>query len=203
MEGPVLSINDLWSNADPLPWRDALERYPAVVQAQEVARLLELDRWYRDELPELLKARQPAYVRAEELARATEWKMARGVWRHRNLLLVRSNDAGVVEEVSRAALAAVPDPLAPIRLLATLAGVGPATASAIAAAYAPQVYPFFDDLVAGQVPALGKVEFTLRYYARYAEALRDRAVQLGGDWTPSSVERALWSNAGGKAGVRR
>ncbi len=195
-------VNDLWPNTDPLAWHVALEHYPVVVLAQEVSRLSELDRWYQDELPELLKARLPAYVTAVELLRATEWKMARGVWRQRNLLLVRSNAAEDVEVVSRAALAAVPDPLTPIRLLATLDGVGPATASAIAAAYAPQVYPFFDDLVAGQVPALGKLDFTLRYYARYADALRERAGRLGGDWTPSRVERALWSNVGGKAGVR-
>ena len=194
-------INDLWSNTAPSAWHVALAHYSQVLLNQTVSRLPELDHWYQDELPPLLRARLPAYVTAAELVRVTEWKMARGVWRQRNLLLVRSNTTEDVENVSRAALATAPDPLTPIRLLATLDGVGPATASAIAATYAPQVYPFFDELVAGQVPALGKVDFTLRYYARYAGALRERARQLGGDWTPSRVERALWSNAGGKAGV--
>ena len=194
-------MHDLWSNPDPTAWHAALARYPAVVEAQGVARLPDLERWYRAELPALIAARRPASVTQDELVRATEWKMARGVWRQRNLLLVRSNAARVVEEASRAALAAVPDPLAPIRSLATLDGVGPATASAIAAAYAPAVYPFFDDLVAGQAPGLGKVDFTLRSYARYAEALRERAAQLGSAWTPSRIEQALWANAGGKAGV--
>jgi hypothetical protein len=36
-----------------------------------------------------------------------------------------------------------------------------------------------------------KVDFTARYYARYAVALRDRAKRLGHDWTPTIVERAL------------
>jgi putative ABC transport system permease protein len=31
-----------------------------------------------------------------------------------------------------------------------------------------------------------------------ADALRERARQLGGDWTPARVEQALWSHAGGK-----
>jgi hypothetical protein len=191
-------VEDLWSNADAAVWLATLERYSAVVVAQGVARLPELDRWYQEELPSTLRGRRPAYVTLAELARATEWKMARGVWRQRNLLLVRSNAAAAVEETSREALAAVPDPLAPIRRLATLDGVGPATASAITAAFAPAVYPFFDEIVAGQAPGLGKVEFTVPYYARYADALRERARQLGGDWTPARIEQALWANAGGK-----
>ena len=103
--------------------------------------------------------------------------------------------------MSRNALEAIPDPRAPIATLMWLDGVGPATASSVAAAAAPQVYPFFDELVAHQVPGLGPVAFTLPYYLRYAEALRERARRLGEGWSPVLVERALWSNAGGKAGV--
>jgi hypothetical protein len=44
------------------------------------------------------------------------------------------------------------------------------------------------------------VAWTLGYYARYAQALREGAEQLGGDWTPTALERALWTLAGGKAG---
>ena len=68
-------------------------------------------------------------------------------------------------------------------------------------AAAPTIYPFFDELVAAQVPGLGKVAWTLGYYAKYAQALRERAGRLGRDWTPARVERALWANVGGKAGA--
>jgi hypothetical protein len=71
----------------------------------------------------------------------------------------------------------------------------------VVAAAAPDFYPFFDELVAAQLPELGKVAWTLGYYARYAEALRARARELGGDWTPVKLERALWALAGGKAGA--
>ncbi|MGH2457275.1 MAG: hypothetical protein ACRDIY_00220, partial [Chloroflexota bacterium] len=189
----------IWADDDPATWRAALDKYPRVIEAQGVNRLSELDRWCREELPALISGRTPAYVTLDELVRATEWKMKRGVWRQRNLLLVRSNSPETVEETSRDALARIPDSLAPIRTLARLAGVGPATASAIAAAAAPGVYPFFDDLVARQVPGLGPVDFSVKYYAGYAEALRDRARRLDGDWTPTTVERALWAFAGGKA----
>jgi hypothetical protein len=192
---------NLWPSSAVTDWRAALDSYEAVVARQGVARLPELDEWYRDELPDAIGARQPAHITLPELVRLTEWKMARGVWRAPNLILVRGNAAGTVVETSTAALAKVPHPTAPIAALAKLAGVGPATASAVAGAFAPGVYPFFDELVAAQVPSLGKVAWTLGYYGRYAEALRERANGLGKGWTPVMVERALWANVGGKAGA--
>lgn len=154
----------------------------------------------RDELPRAIAGRRDPHVTHEELVRVTRWKMSRGVWRARNLSLVQGNPPAEVAEVSRRALAAVPDPRAPIRELAKLAGVGPATASAIAAAAEPSEYPFFDEIVAAQVPELGTLAYTLPFYTRYAQALRERARELGGSWTPVDVERALWAEAGGKAG---
>ena len=163
--------------------------------------LPELDRWYREELPAAIAERRTPHVTHRELVQVTEWKMARGVWRGRNLVLVRGNDAALVERTSTDALAAIPDPRKPIAMLSELAGVGPATASAVMAAAAPDVYPFFDEIVGAQVPGLGPVAFTAAYYARYAEALRRRAADLGAPWTPAMVERTLWAHAGGKAGA--
>jgi hypothetical protein len=194
-------VGDRWASDDPARWRAALARYPAVVAGQGVARLPALDRWYREELPGAVAARRPAYVTHAELVRVVEWKMARGVWRARNLALVRSNAPAAVEEVSREALARAPDPAAPLAVLGRLAGVGPATASAVLAAVAPAHYPFFDDLVAAQLPGFGPVAFRAGEYRRYAAALGERARQLGADWTPALVERALWADAGGKAGA--
>ena len=191
---------DLWASADSHAWREALDRYDDVIARQGVARLPELDRWYRAELPGEIAARRPAHVTLPELVRLTEWKMARGVWRAPNLALVRRNAPDAVVGASADALAKVPHPTAPIAALATLDGVGPATASAVAAAGAPQLYPFFDELVAAQIPGFGRVAWTLGSYARYAAALRERATGLGGDWTPAAVERALWAHVGGKAG---
>lgn len=193
----------LWHSDSRDEWRDALARYEAVVAEQGVARLPELDAWYREELPRAISARTPRHVTHGELVRMAEWKMARGVWRARNLVLVRGNDADLVKRTSADALALAPDPRKPIAALAELGGVGPATASAVAAAAFPDIYPFFDEIVGVQVPGLGDVAFTLGYYARYADALRERASRLGGDWNPVRVERALWAHAGGKAGVRR
>jgi hypothetical protein len=195
-------MTNLWTQDAEDAWRTALARYEAVVEEQGVARLPELDRWYRDELPAAIAARTQAHVTHAELVKLTEWKMARGVWRARNLALVRGNDAALVERTSAAALAKVPHPSAPIATLAELAGVGPATASGVASAAAPEVYPFFDELVAARIPGMEQVKFTPKEYARYSEALRERAARIGPAWTPTMVERALWADTGGKAGLR-
>jgi hypothetical protein len=195
-------VTDLWSSASPDDWRRALDRYADVVARQGVARLPELDAWYRDELPGAIAGREPAHVTHAELVKVTEWKMSRGVWRGRNLALVRGNASDAVVATSARALATVPDPTAPIAALAELDGVGPATASAVAAAARPDLYPFFDELVAAQMPLAGKLAFTLGYYAKYAAALRERAARLGRGWSPAMAERALWAHAGGKAGAR-
>jgi hypothetical protein len=193
-------LTNLWTSNEPAAWREALDSYDDVVARQKVARLPELDRWYRGELPGLIAARRTAHVTLPELVRITEWKMARGVWRAPNLALVRGNDPDLVIATSTTALATIPHPTAPITALAALDGVGPATASGVAAAAAPDRYPFFDELVAAQVPGLGKVAWTHGFYARYAAALRERAATLGADWTPVMLERALWAHVGGKAG---
>ncbi len=197
-----MSASPLWPVSGPAAWRAALDRYEAVIATQGVSSLAAHDAWYRIELPTHIAERASPHVTHGELVRLTEWKMARGVWRARNLVLVRGNAESDVHTVSRDALALAPHPTRPIAMLATLAGVGPATASAVMAAFAPATYPFFDELVAAQVPGLGPTAFTLGYYARYAEALRERAAQLGEPWTPVDVERALWAHAGGKAGGR-
>lgn len=191
----------LWNSTRDPEWTAALAAYDEVIGAQGVSSLVSHDRWYHTELPTHITRRSPAYVTHDELVRITEWKMARGVWRARNLVLVRGNATETVEGATREAFALVPHPSAPIARVAELSGVGPATASAVLAAYAPETYAFFDEIVASQVPGLGAVAYTLSYYKRYAQALRERAAALGGDWTPARVERALWSNAGGKSGV--
>ena len=194
-------MSGLWTATSESRWRDALGTYATVVARQGVPRLPDLDEWYRDELPVAIAKRRPRHVTHAELVQLTEWKMARGVWRAPNLVLVKGNDAARVKETSAAALASAPHPTAPIAALAKLDGVGPATASALAAAAEPSVYPFFDELVAAQVPGLGAVKWALGYYAKYAESLRERARSLGGAWTPAMVERALWAAVGGKAGA--
>ncbi|MEO8140382.1 MAG: hypothetical protein ABI742_12090 [Gemmatimonadota bacterium] len=190
----------LWSSTNLAQWRSALASYDKVIASQEIEKLPDRDRWYRTELPGLIAARRPRHVTLPELVKLVEWKMTRGKFRARNLVLVKRNSAESVKGASTAGLSLVPHPTAPISKVAELEGVGPATASAVVSAAEPGLYPFFDELVAEQIPGLGPVAFTLGYYARYAEQIRARAKRLGGRWTPVMVERALWANSGGKVG---
>ena len=197
---------NLWHTTQCADWHAALERYVETIRAQQVNGLPEIDMWYREELPALIAARKPAYITLAELERATVWKMKRGVWRERNRLLVIGNPSALVKQTSQNAFAAVPDPRKPVDLLSALAGVGPATSSSVLAAYAPAIYPFFDELVAVQIPKLGKVAFTAAYYQRYAAALRERAPELNShckhhEWMAHELSQALWSNSGGKAAL--
>ena len=199
----MLPVIALWTSDAPAAWHRALDSYDDVVALQKVGRLPELDQWYRGELPGVIAARRTAHVTLPELVRITEWKMARGVWRAPNLVRVRGNDPDLVVRTSTKALAEIPHPTAPITTMAALDGVGPATASGVASAAAPGLYPFFDELVAAQIPGLPTVAWTHGFYARYAAALRERAAALGPDWTPVMLERALWAHVGGKAGRAR
>ncbi|MEO7363374.1 MAG: hypothetical protein ABI120_23775 [Gemmatimonadaceae bacterium] len=196
-----LTHDTLWSSAAQSSWLASLDAYENVITNQNVAKLPDLDAWYRHELPHAITSRTKPHIVRDELVKLTEWKMARGVWRAPNLVRVKSNDPETVVSLSTDALGKVPHATAPIATLAQLDGVGPATASAVAAAFAPDLYSFFDELVAAQIPTLGKVTWTMGYYAKYAAALHERATVLGGDWTPVKVERALWANVGGKTGL--
>lgn len=190
----------LWLSPEVGDWYAAFASYASVIARQGVERLPALDAWFTDDFSHAIAARATPHITRDELVQLTEWKMARGVWRAPNLVFVKSNLPDVVERISTAAFATLPHPTAPVATLAELKGVGPATASAAASAFAPQHYPFFDEIVAAQITELGAVAWTLGYYGRYAARLRERATLLGAAWTPMMVERALWSNAGGKAG---
>jgi hypothetical protein len=169
---------NLWKSEHCTDWQMALDQYPEVIRAQRVRGLAELDAWYRSDFPRLVAGRTPAYITRSELERVTTWKMKRGVWRERNRLLLAGNSPAVIKKTSREAFAAVPDPRKPISIFSGLAGVGPATASAVLAGYSPALFPFFDELVAQQIPDLGAIAFTAAYYQRYAAALRERAAKM-------------------------
>ena len=200
LASPGVTAAPLWSSDRDDRWSDALASYDAAIAAVPSGRLMAHDAWYRTELPALIASRTPGYVLHDEMVRITEWKMARGVWRAPNLVLVRSNTPEEVTSASRLAAEQMPHPTKPVTALVALKGVGAATASALLAVMAPSVYPFFDEDVAAQVPQLGPVAWTNGYYAKYAVALRERSAQLserfGRAFTPVMVERALWAARG-------
>lgn len=201
----VLADLPLWRSADVSEWQTALDGYGTAIAALPNAKLAGHDAWYRAELPALVQARSPMHVTHDDMVRITEWKMARGVWRAPNLVLVRNNPPGAVEAATSDAAALLDVPAKALAAVCTLGGVGPATASAVLAVMAPDRFPFFDEIVTGQVAphvdGMGTIAWTAPYYRKYAAALVARAHALANGWHATMVERALWAH-GVNAGAR-
>lgn len=207
----------LWNNRDCAAWRDTLNQYDALLVAHEVNQLPEIDAWYRGALPQLIAARKPPYVTKDEFLEILRWKMKRGDWREYNRIRIVNTDARAIKKAAQDGLTAARDldpsvPTAskpyklPIQIICELDGVGPATASAVLAPFRPDLYPFFDEWIARQIPLLGKVAFTPSYYWKYADALRGKANELrescGKEWNAQEVGQALWVASGGKLTVK-
>uniref|UniRef100_A0A7N0SXH0 Uncharacterized protein n=1 Tax=Kalanchoe fedtschenkoi TaxID=63787 RepID=A0A7N0SXH0_KALFE len=156
-----------FDGAAPDQWSRELSSYADRLGSLDKPDLIPLDEFYRNELPALIHARSPnPHITAPELVELMKWKLARGKWRPRLLDFVSSLDGEAVVSASRKAFEALPDVSRAVTELTVLKGVGPATA--VLAAYAPGVAPFMSD------EELSSHEKT---------------------FTPSDVERALWSAA--------
>nr|GMD80792.1 Ena/VASP-like protein [Ipomoea batatas] len=181
-------------------WKEALSSYDARIEALNKPNLLSLDAFYRNELPLLLRQRNPTpYLTTSDLTKLMQWKLTRGKWRPRLLDFVSSLDDAVVKPASQAAFQSLPDVSKAVSELTVLKGVGPATASAILAAYAPDVAPFMSD-EAMQAALGNSKDYTLKQYLVFVDKLQAKAEELtamGVSFTPSDIERALWSCAMG------
>ncbi|XP_019156669.1 PREDICTED: uncharacterized protein LOC109153260 [Ipomoea nil] len=181
-------------------WEEALSSYDARIEALNKPNLLSLDAFYRNELPLLLRQRNPnPYLTTSDLTKLMQWKLTRGKWRPRLLDFVSSLDDAVVKSASQAAFQSLPDVSKAVSELTVLKGVGPATASAVLAAYAPDVAPFMSD-EAMQAAIGNSKDYTLKQYLVFVDKLQAKAKELtamGVSFTPSDIERALWSCAMG------
>lgn len=133
-------------------WKAAVSSYKSQIESLNKPNLVSLDDFYTNELPILIKQRNPnPHITTPELSKLMQWKLTRGKWRPRLLDFVSSLDDDVVKSASQKAFQAFPDVSKAVSELTVLKGVGPATASAILAAYAPDIAPFMSDEVKIQV----------------------------------------------------
>ncbi|KAI9118374.1 hypothetical protein K1719_010706 [Acacia pycnantha] len=186
--------------SDPSVWKEALSNYTSRIQSRNKPNLVSLDDFYCNQLPPLLLQRNPnPHITAPELSKLMQWKLTRGKWRPRLLDFVSSLDESLVKSSSQKAFQSLPDISKAVSELTVLKGVGPATASAVLAAFAPHITPFMSD--EALEAALGNSkDYSLKQYLLFASKLQTKAKELstGGDvFTPSDVERALWSCAVG------
>ncbi|XP_050251963.1 uncharacterized protein LOC126698636 [Quercus robur] len=179
-------------------WKEALSSYSTRLESLNKPNLISFDDFYRNQLPPILRNRNPnPYITTAELSKLMQWKLTRGKWRPRLLDFVSSLDEAVVKSASEKAFQSLPDVSKAVSELTVLKGVGPATASAVLAAYAPDVAPFMSD--EAMVAALGNSkDYSLKQYLLFANKLQTKAKELSSEnetFTPSDVERALWSSA--------
>uniref|UniRef100_A0A3Q2WFA7 Zgc:112496 n=1 Tax=Haplochromis burtoni TaxID=8153 RepID=A0A3Q2WFA7_HAPBU len=153
---------------------------------------------YQQELPSLISSRPDKHVSLSELKKLMEWKLTRGKFRPRLQQLVASNSEDEVEKCSRKAFTLLPDVQAAIAELSCLKGVGPATASAVLAAGAPEQAAFMSDEAMESVPGLKPIHYTAKHYTVYLEKMTERTEKLNRvdplqDWTPHRLELCLWA----------
>ncbi|KAC9754819.1 hypothetical protein E3N88_45294 [Mikania micrantha] len=185
-------------NSDVNQWKEALSLYDSRIESMSKPDLVSLDHFYCKQLPSIIHERNPnPHITTLELSKLMQWKLTRGKWRPRLLDFVSSLDEETVKCASQKAFKSLPEISKAITELTVLKGVGPATASAVLAAYAPDVAPFMSD--EAMVAALGNSkEYTLKQYLVFVDKLQAKAKELsaeGDAFTPSDVERALWSSA--------
>eukprot|EP01116_Phalansterium_solitarium_P014178 TRINITY_DN31731_c0_g1_i1.p2 TRINITY_DN31731_c0_g1~~TRINITY_DN31731_c0_g1_i1.p2 ORF type:complete len:257 (+),score=52.87 TRINITY_DN31731_c0_g1_i1:23-772(+) len=182
-------------------YEELLKSFSKSKKSDGGVRLLELDGWYRNELPPVLMSR--GNVTVAELTNVTEWKMLRGHWRPRNKQLVAGNAEADVADCSRRAFAAVSagNLRDALDILSKLKGVGPATSSAVLAAYDKTGKAFFmaDEVIAA-TPGVPAGTYTAKAYMQISEWLQKRCDELNAActcgvrcvWTPSKLERIVW-----------
>ncbi|GLD98290.1 hypothetical protein PINS_up006987 [Pythium insidiosum] len=211
----------LWRSSRHEDWDAQWRRYDDAVAAQQnnfkKDGLVALDEWFRVALRAALHDRDPApFLTQEELKKLMEWKLKKGKWRPQLMKFVTSLSDAEVTAASKAALKALrgglaasktePKTLAPSQLkaaieaLVSLKGVGPATASAVLAAYDDAV-PFMSDEALEAVAAeIGARKYTLPHYLALAETLQTKVDWLNAQtkdtdnpWTPQRVQLCLYA----------
>jgi len=185
----------LWISQDSVIWEAALQQYDEQRDRQNNSKILTpLDLWYMNQLPNLLSKQK--FISQSQLSQLMKWKLARGQNRPSLQKFVDSLSDALVQKTSKEAFAILDDdPGKALDRLATLKGIGPATASAILSAYSASI-PFLSDeaLIAVNLPGKYTKAAFLRLLEESTEickTLNSQGVEL--QWNPKLLEKALFS----------
>ncbi|KAL3876088.1 hypothetical protein ACJMK2_033969 [Sinanodonta woodiana] len=204
LEGFVTNIQqNLWLAVND-KYEEALNIRSQKLKTDKKKGLLDLDKWYQSELPEIIQARSEKYITKDELCKLMKWKLTRGKFRPRLTELVQTNTDSEVEEASKKSFKKLPNLDKAINDLTVLKAIGPATASAVLAAGAPEHAAFMADESMMALPGLQPISYNLKFYLMYMDQVKAivRKLNEQGDgyfkWTPHKVEITLWTYQIGK-----
>jgi len=199
--------SDFFENGSSKQFEWVLSKYDTAIQlkadskSSKAETLLKLDKWYQNELPKKIKSRgKEAHLTHEELVQTIKWKLARGVFRPRLKDLVQMNTPRVVMQETKKAFRALwkrNDLESAVGALSNLKGVGPAMASAVLAAGAPEVAPFMADECLLSMPEIEGIDYTMKEYLKLVDKTNKCVERLnaeGGNWTPHKVELTVWTH---------
>lgn len=184
-------------------WIDSLEQYKQCVELvndnqsnaqNRISKInfLDDDTWREKELPILIEKKK--YLTLEDLQRLVRWKLRRGMYRPTLLGLIKRNQNASVIEATKTAFSESSDLTTGFSSINSLQGVGPATASVLLSSYQPDKVAFMSDEAMDAALGLPRL-YTAAQYKKYQAVMQEKAEQLGDDWTPASVEKALWCAA--------
>lgn len=187
--------HDVWSSVYGL-YTTVLKLKAKTMKPEKSKQLQQLDHWYQNDLPQSIQSRKEKFITHEELCKLMKWKLTRGKFRPRLEQLVQTNLEKDVEEVSKKAFKKLPNLSAAIQELTILKAIGPATASAVLAAGAPEQAGFMADESMLPLPGMQPISYTLGFYLKYMDEVKTLVKRLnkaGNDWTPHKVEITLWT----------
>lgn len=194
----------LFEKQDPIEYEEMLAKYSSAVQLVAAAakkdELPALDSWLHENFAKE-DGEGKIHLNLKNLQKIVEWKLCRGKDRPMLRGLVKENSDKAVRDAFAASMNALDqgDWLSAIKELATLRGVGPATASAVLAPLKKgrELCPFMADEVLEAVTGK-KREYTLKAYESMQSILMAKTKELNGrcasgrKWSVQEVATAIW-----------
>ncbi|KAF1926063.1 uncharacterized protein M421DRAFT_423068 [Didymella exigua CBS 183.55] len=122
-------------------FKRTLARYAIIAPST----LADLDTLRYETIPaKLAKSKKDTHLPKADVEKLVEWKLKHGTFRPTLMNLVKSNAPDAIEETTRLGFLDN-DPMRSLKVLASLRGIGPATASLLLSVRSPDSAPFFSD----------------------------------------------------------
>uniref|UniRef100_A0A182KB68 Uncharacterized protein n=1 Tax=Anopheles christyi TaxID=43041 RepID=A0A182KB68_9DIPT len=148
--------------------------------------LIQLDDWYQNKLPQLIKKRgKDQHMVHEELVKTMKWKQTRGKFYPQLSYLIKVNTPRAVQTETRKAFRKLPNLEQAITALSNLKGVGTTMASALLAAAAPETAPFMADECLMAIPEIEGIDYTTREYMNFVQHIQTTTDRLNRECHPA------------------